>query len=116
MFALVGQAMAFSTMACDMNNHQASAVKENMQVGQVASNVHQHHTKMQIPNANDETAHQVCCADECKCPVTSCSSIVLLDSIKAKADQSYVAELILNSSHPIINRLPSSLFRPPIIA
>lgn len=109
LFAFIGQALAYASMACEMTTEyessQMSFTHEDMS----------HHEMMGHEIAQNQPM-QDCCDADCTCPAKACSPVsVILESTMINDGFAAVYQIF-----PLIIEWPkpisSSLYRPPIFA
>lgn len=114
LLSFLGQAMAYSTMACDMSANSHTSMEHSSQKSMKSM----HHDGVDHSNSNASVPASSgdCCDIECLCPVTACTSISILCEIAGLT-------VINNHSDDIdfhqleqLNSIPTSLYRPPIFA
>lgn len=131
LIAFVGQALAYSAMACEMagDTHQAHMTHssdvmdisdmnhEGMNHESVVheSMGHHDHSQMVMDHANANSGED-CCGINCMCPANACTAFTFITERLDFNHSSIASEApsLLTVAQP--NSLPTSLYRPPIIA
>ena len=115
LFALIGQAFAYSAMSCDMSSHNdntSAMTHAEMNHSQMMGDGNMSHAMM---NSSD-VEHGDCCDVDCNCPANACSSLTTLSI----SYNSYKIDAGIEKIHYVDFDLPNafnkSLFRPPIFA
>jgi len=106
----VGQSMASAVMSCHMdtqNQPQNTATSVAAHSGH-----HMYGDSNSIPES--EKVSFECCSQDCKCPISSCTS-VMLPAVSHKINAPLISAQKINLSLiSIVSQSPSSLYRPPI--
>ena len=114
LLAFVGQALAYSTMSCDMadESHHQMMSHSSMNAAMM-NNVDNHHRMMENSNI---TVMEDCCDIECKCPANACISITLVSSDHRYTKISTTIDKISSLDLMTPQSQTKSLYRPPIVA
>jgi len=120
--ALIGQALAYSSMSCDMTHMTKfdASTSETSMSHEAMDHLTMSHKAMDHANM-DHMADKVmnmedCCDVNCTCPANACSSIFVLESQDASLEAVSSSESLtqLTLAQPVSSI--SSLYRPPIFA
>lgn len=106
LIALLGQSVAYAHIACEMPMDSSHSMShEGMNHGHGDTD---HQTMMD--DMDD------CCAADCSCPGSSCTSVSLLISKQSTVEFDSTANALFSDSLGQPKALTSPLFRPPILA
>ena len=117
LIAFVGQALAYSTMACEMTGdmHQDHM---SMTSSTMSEHGDMDHSNMDHANMNHDnmTTSEDCCGIDCMCPANACTSLSFLTETSVFSNTLIASETVPLHGSLQLNSLPSSLYRPPIFA
>jgi len=114
LFALMGQALAYTSMPCDMsvNSHQAHQAYKTTEHSNMI-----HHEGMSHHQMNENsTSSEPCCEIDCVCAANACTSVTFLNSETALTDILSLSDSVTMQHTEQTNAIFTSLFRPPIFA
>lgn len=125
--AFVGQALAYSTMACEMagDMHQAHNMHQSTDVsaGHDMMNHSEHsseltHEMMDHSSMVHDTMSdmQNCCGIDCMCPANACSSTPFISERNLLTPVGISSEALVSKPVAQPSAIPTSLYRPPIFA
>lgn len=121
LIAFLGQALAYSAMSCEMSgdSHESHMNMNHDSMDHSSMD----HSDMSHASMNHSSVdqsgqqnHEECCGSDCVCPASACTNISIVGSEPKTA---YLARLSESVSFQPINQtksIPTSLYRPPIIA
>jgi len=106
----VGQSMASAVMSCHMDTQNQP---QNTATNMAAHSGHHMYDDSNSTSESENISFE-CCGQDCKCPISSCVS-VMLPAVSHQINDSLIpAQKINLSLVSIVSQYPSSLYRPPI--
>ncbi|WP_448547697.1 hypothetical protein [Thalassotalea fusca] len=126
LIAFVGQALANTSMSCEMSakSHQPyMAMDQSTMDHSTMDHSSMEHASMDhggmnhsMMNNSDTQSHEECCGADCACPVSACSTLSIVSSVPSTAVLARLSEGVMRQQTNQTKSISSSLFRPPIIA
>lgn len=115
--AFVGQALAYSSMACEMagDPHQAHMMMQEESASSHQSMDHENMSHAQMDHSNMSSSDD-CCGIDCMCPASACTSFTFVTEHAPFSNTTMTNEAIVLPAIEQPSSLPSSLYRPPIFA
>ena len=110
----MGQALAFYK-SCEMNSSDHST-HQTQQAENINTDLDANHNSMAESSMSEQQSmDNDCCGDHCICPQGSCSSVNLLSIMPSTQFLDLDTHSGLVSANSLsLNKIPNSLYRPPI--
>ncbi|MGJ8680428.1 hypothetical protein [Paraglaciecola sp.] len=111
LIAFVGQALAYSTMSCEMpsDSHQSHMTMDHSSM--------KHHEGMDHSDMKTSaSSSEDCCDQDCICPANACTSVTFLNANSGSTDILGFTDTIVNQGAEHPKSISTSLYRPPIFA
>ena len=121
LIAFVGQALAYSSMSCEMSNesHQSHAVMDHSDMNHAnMDHTSMNHADMGHASMNHDSldTQEDCCDTECICPTSACMSLSIVGSEPNTAFLVRLSEGVTLQPSNQTKSISTSLYRPPIFA
>jgi uncharacterized protein involved in copper resistance len=116
LIAFVGQALAYSSMSCEISNesHQSHAAMDHSDM----DHENMDHANMGHASMNHDSldTQEDCCDTECICPTSACMSLSIVGSAPNTAFLVRLSEGVTLQPTNQTKSISTSLYRPPIFA
>lgn len=116
LIAFVGQALANTSMSCEMSakSHQPYMTMEHVDMDHSSMS----HDSMEhsMINVSNMQSHEECCGADCACPVSACTALSIVSSAPSTGLLARLSEGVMLQHVSQPKSISSTLFRPPIFA